>query len=162
MSLIAVPLLKRLGPVAVSAYSCLISVPMLASWMVVADGASLPAPTLGQLAALAYLGSIVTVGGFVLWYAAIGLLGAERAGLFSGVLPISALGCASIIGAGEVTLAQLGAIGVVLVGITVGMRVAPTPDGAPSDDRNAFTRRGAARSSALRSAPGRVRRQPAA
>ena len=121
-SLIAVPLLKRLSPVAVSAYSCLLAVPILAAWALFADGASLPAPTPGELAAFAYLGSVVTVGGFVLWYAAIGLLGVERAGLFSGVLPISALACAAAIGAGEITAAKVAAMGVVLLGIMLGMR----------------------------------------
>ena len=128
-SLIAVPLLKRLSPMDVSAYACLLAVPMLVGWGLITDGVSPPAPTLSELAALVYLGSVVTVGGFVLWYAAIGLLGVERAGLFSGVLPISALACAAALGAGEITPARLAAAGVVLLGITLGMRVAQRPRG---------------------------------
>jgi EamA-like transporter family len=102
------PLMKRLSPVTGSAYSCLLAVPMLMAGALIADGATLPAPTLDELAALAYLGSVVTVGGFVLWYVALGLIGVERAGLFSGVLPISALACAAAIGVGAITPAKLG------------------------------------------------------
>jgi drug/metabolite transporter (DMT)-like permease len=124
-SLIAVPLLRRLSPATVSAYSCLIAVPLLVLWAVITGQATIPAPTAGELAALVYLGAIVTVGGFTLWYAAIGLIGVERAGLFSGVLPISAVACASAIGAGEITPERLAAMAVVLLGITLGMRVPP-------------------------------------
>jgi drug/metabolite transporter (DMT)-like permease len=124
-SLLAAPLLGRLSPVAVSAYSCLIAVPLAAACAVLTDGMALPTPTLDELAALAYLGSAVTVGGFVLWYVALRVLGVERAGLFSGVLPISALACAAAIGTDEITQAKLAAMAVVLLGITLGMRVAP-------------------------------------
>jgi drug/metabolite transporter (DMT)-like permease len=125
-SLIAVPLLKRLSALSVSTYSCLIAAPLAAACALIGDGAAVPAPTLAEFAALAYLGSVVTVGCFVLWYVAIGLLGVERAGLFSGVLPISALACAAAIGAGEITLAKVAAMSVVLLGITIGMRAEPS------------------------------------
>jgi hypothetical protein len=58
----------------------------------------------------------------VLWYSAVGLLGVERAGLFSGVLPISALACAALIGAGEITAGKIAATSVVLGGITLRLR----------------------------------------
>jgi drug/metabolite transporter (DMT)-like permease len=151
-SLIAVPLLRRLSPVTVSAYSCLLAVPLAAACSLIADGAALPAPTLAELAALAYLGSVVTVGGFVLWYVAIGLLGVERAGLFSGVLPISALACAAAIGAGDITAAKLAAMLMVLLGITLGMRAAPS-DSGPRGERGQSYRRTSV-------APAQYRRSP--
>lgn len=121
-SLLAVPHLKRLGAVAVSTYACLFAVPMLALWSLVAEGPALPLPDAGQAAALAYLGVGVTVLGFVSWYSAVGLLGVERAGLFSGVLPVSALVFSAALGVAELTPGRLGAVAVVALGVTLGVR----------------------------------------
>jgi drug/metabolite transporter (DMT)-like permease len=121
-SLLAVPHLKRLGPLAVSTYACVFAVPMLAVWSLVAEGPALPAPDAGQAAAIAYLGVGVTVLGFVSWYSAVGILGVERAGLFSGVLPVSALVFSAALGVAEVTPERLGAVAVVALGVTLGVR----------------------------------------
>ena len=56
-SLLAVPHLARLGPLAVSTYACLFAVPLLAVWSLIADGPTLPLPDAEQAAALAYLGA---------------------------------------------------------------------------------------------------------
>ena len=106
-SLFAVPALERLGALAVSAYACIAAVPLLAVWALAVDGASLPTPTTAEALAFAYLAFGVTTGGFLLWYSSIRLLGVERAGLFSGVLPISALACSAAIGAAEITPVRL-------------------------------------------------------
>jgi drug/metabolite transporter (DMT)-like permease len=134
-SLLAAPHLERLGPLAVSAYACLFAVPMLAAWSLIADGPSLPLPSASEAAAIAYLGVAVTTIGFVAWYTAVGLLGVERAGLFSGVLPVSALACSAALGVAEVTPQRLVAVAVVAAGITLGMRAgtartAPAPAAA--------------------------------
>jgi drug/metabolite transporter (DMT)-like permease len=129
-SLLAAPHLARLGPLAVSAYACLLALPLLAGWSLVAGGPSLPAPDATEALALLYLGLAVTTGGFLCWYTAVGILGIERAGLLSGVLPVSALGCSAAIGAAEVTPARLAAVAVVAAGITLGVR-ATTPRPAP-------------------------------
>jgi drug/metabolite transporter (DMT)-like permease len=123
-SLLAVPHLARLGPLAVSAYACLFAVPLLAVWSLVAGGPSLPLPDAEQAAALGYMAVGVTVLGFVSWYSAVGLLGVERAGLFSGVLPVSALLCAALLGVAEITPGRLLAACVVAAGITLGVRPA--------------------------------------
>jgi drug/metabolite transporter (DMT)-like permease len=122
-SLLAAPHLERLGPLAVSAYACLFALPLLALWSLAAGGPDLPAPSAGELAALVYLGAAVTAGGFVSWYSAVRILGVERAGLFSGVLPVSALVCSAALGAAELTPARLAAVAVVAAGITLGVRV---------------------------------------
>ncbi len=126
-SLLAVPVLDRLGPLSVSTFACLFAVPMLMLWALIADGPSLPTPTTDEALAFAYLGLVVTCGGFLLWYTALGLLGVERAGLFSGVLPISALICSAAIGAAEITPGRLAGVAVVAAGVTLGMRLAPSP-----------------------------------
>jgi drug/metabolite transporter (DMT)-like permease len=121
-SLLAVPHLVRLGPLALSTYACLFAVPILAAWSLVSHGASLPTPGAEQALALVYMGVGVTVCGFVSWYSAVGLLGVERAGLFSGVLPVSALACSALLGVAGVTPARLAAVIVVAAGITLGVR----------------------------------------
>ena len=136
-SLLAAPHLDRLGPLAVSAYACLFAVPMLAAWSLIAEGPSLPMPSGDQAAAIAYLALIVTVGGFLCWYTAVVLLGVERAGLFSGVLPVSALVCSAALGVASVTPGRLAAVAVVAAGITFGMRAGAlrataAPASAPS------------------------------
>jgi drug/metabolite transporter (DMT)-like permease len=126
-SLLAAPRLKRLGPLAVSAYACLFALPLLAAWSIAAGGPELPAPTAEELAALVYLGAAVTTGGFLAWYTAVGILGVERAGLFSGVLPVSALLCSAALGVAGVTPERLAAVAVVVAGITLGVRRGSAP-----------------------------------
>ncbi len=121
-SLLALPYLERLGPLALSTYACLFAVPMLVAWSLIAAGPELPLPSAEQAGALAYMAVGVTVFGFVCWYSAVGLLGVERAGLFSGVLPVSALACSALLGVAEVTPARLLAVIVVAAGITLGVR----------------------------------------
>ena len=97
-----------------------------------------------ELVALVYLGAIVTTGGFLCWYTAVGILGVERAGLFAGVLPVSALACSAALGVAGVTPERLVAVAVVVAGITLGVRAGRTPTPAPQ---------GAEDRSLLRSAP---------
>ena len=130
-SLLAAPRLARLGPLAVSTYACLLALPLLLAWSVAAGGPRFPVPGTEAAAAIVYLGAAVTTGGFLAWYSAVGLLGVERAGLFAGVLPVSALACAAALGAAEVTPERLVAVAVVAAGITLGMRV-PLGRSAPS------------------------------
>jgi drug/metabolite transporter (DMT)-like permease len=120
-SLLAVPHLSRLGALAVSTYACIFAVPLLVAWSLIADGATLPMPDAEQAAAIAYLGLGVTSIGFLSWYTAVGLLGVERAGLFSGVLPISALVFSALLGVADITPARVLAVCVVAAGVTLGM-----------------------------------------
>jgi drug/metabolite transporter (DMT)-like permease len=136
-SLLAAPHLARLGPLAVSAYACLFALPLLAGWSLAgAGGPDVPMPDADEALALVYLALAVTAGGFVAWYSAVGALGVERAGLFSGVLPVSALACSAAIGAADVTPARLAAVLVVAAGITLGHRAATAGTG-PRDERYA-------------------------
>jgi drug/metabolite transporter (DMT)-like permease len=130
-SLLAAPHLARLGPLAVSSYACLFALPILFASSLVAGGLDLPVPSATEAGALLYLGAAVTTAGFLAWYSAVAILGVERAGLFSGVLPVSALACSAAIGVGEVTPARLAAVAVVAAGITIGVRAA-TPRAPPS------------------------------
>lgn len=62
------------------------------------------------------------------------MLGVERAGLFSGVLPVSALLVSAVLGVAEITPERLLAVGVVAIGVTLGVRSArgPVPEPLPA------------------------------
>ena len=87
----------------------------------------------------------MTTGGFLLCYTSIRLLGVERAGLFSGVLPISALACSAAVGAAELTAVRMLGVAVVAAGVTLGMRAKSSGDaleGARGERRVASGGRG--------------------
>jgi drug/metabolite transporter (DMT)-like permease len=117
-SLLALPLLPRLGPVRVSAYSAAASVPMLlATGLFVDGGAVLRVPTWGEAAGLTYLSLVVTAGAFIFWYDALVRIGADRAGLFAGLIPVSAVLTTMALGLRTPGTAEL--TGALLVGLGV-------------------------------------------
>ena len=118
-SLLAAPLLAPLGPVAVSAWAAILAVPMLLATGLAADGPGglLRVPTATEALGLAWLAVAVTAVAFVLWYSAVQHLGVERTGLLSGVLPVSALVVAAVLGRADLTAGRLA--GAVLVGAGV-------------------------------------------
>ncbi|WP_446697130.1 DMT family transporter [Streptomyces cinereospinus] len=119
-SLLALPLLPRIGPLRVAAYPAALSVPMLLAASLALEGTTvLRLPTPGEAAAFGYLGAIVTAAAFFLWYDALRRLGADRAGLFAGLVPVGALVTTVALGLGQagpadVTGALLVASGVYL------------------------------------------------
>ncbi|NDU76297.1 EamA family transporter [Actinomadura sp. DSM 109109] len=129
-SLLAVPLLPRLGPLRVSAYSAALAVPMLLAAGLVADGtALLRVPTPGELAGFAYLSIVVTTIAFLLWYDAIGRLGADRAGLCAGLIPVSALVTTAALGLDRPEPADVAGAALVAAGVVVGLRARVAPRG---------------------------------
>lgn len=90
-TLFAVPVLGRLGAYGVSLHSVWMATLALAVIGVASDG---PAAALHlrpqDLVAALYLAIVVTVLAFLMWYTAVGRLGAGVAGLFTGVVPVSA------------------------------------------------------------------------
>ncbi len=98
-SLLAVPLLPRLGAVRVSAYSSAAAVPMLLVAGLLTDGtAILRVPTLSEAAGLAYLSLVITAGAFIVWYDALTRIGADRAGLFAGLIPVASVVTTMLLG----------------------------------------------------------------
>jgi drug/metabolite transporter (DMT)-like permease len=128
-SLLAAPVLPRLGAVAVTIYACrLAGLMLLAAAAVVRSAGGPPVlrtPTASQLAALAYLTIAVTAVVFITWYGAMERLGVERTGLFNGLIPITSLAAVALTGTGTITpLRLLGALAVV-TGVILGLRRAP-------------------------------------
>lgn len=133
-SLLAVPLLPRLGPLRVSAYSAALAAPMLLAVGLAVDGtAALRTPTAGELAGFAYLSVVVTTIAFLLWYSAIGRLGADRAGLFAGLIPVSAVLTTVALGIDRPGPADLTGAALVAAGVVAGLRarVAPREPAVP-------------------------------
>lgn len=124
-SLLAAPLLPALGPLGVSLWAALLAAPQLLAAGLVLDGPArvLAVPTAGEALALVYMAVVVTAVAFLLSYGAVVRLGVERAGLFSGVLPVSALLAAAALGQASVTAGRLLGVLAVAAGISAGLWV---------------------------------------
>jgi drug/metabolite transporter (DMT)-like permease len=139
-SLLALPLLPTLGPVRVSAYTQALAVPVLLAVGLAADGGGLlRMPTAAEAAALLYLAVVVSAGAFLLWYDALPRLGADRAGLFAGLVPVGAIATTVLLGLGAPTATELGGAALVIAGLLVGLTrgrpgaraTTPAPAAAP-------------------------------
>jgi drug/metabolite transporter (DMT)-like permease len=135
-SLLAIPLLPKLGPVRVSAYTQAVAVPSLLVAGILADGGGiLRTPTAAEAAGLLYLGTVVSAGAFLLWYDALPRLGADRAGLFAGLVPVGAIVTTVVLGLGTPTATDLAGAALVVAGLTIGLvpgRRRPTPAMTPA------------------------------
>ena len=124
-SLLAAPVLPRLGALSVSTYSCALAAGLLllaAAATHLVDGSPMVRPPArSELAALAYLAVAVTAVVFGAWFAAVHRLGVERAGLFNGLIPVASLAAITLVGAGAATRAQLVGALTVLVGLLLGL-----------------------------------------
>lgn len=121
-SILAVPVLSRLGPVSLSAWVAAIASGMLMATALVVDRRrALAVPTTSEAAALLFLALLVTALAFICWYGGIERLGVERAGLFSGLVPVSALVCSAIVGTGTITPSRILGVLVVAWGIVIGL-----------------------------------------
>jgi drug/metabolite transporter (DMT)-like permease len=128
-SLLAAPVLPRLGALAVTIYACGLAGILLLAAAAVASSAGGPpilrTPTATQLAALSYLAVAVTAVVFLAWYAAMKRLGVDRTGLFNGLIPIASLAAVALAGTGTITPLQFLAALIVLAGVILGL--GPTP-----------------------------------
>jgi drug/metabolite transporter (DMT)-like permease len=122
-SLFAVPLLDRYGPLGISAWTCVLALPMFAiSAVACGEAARLRAPTLGELAALGYLGLFLTAIAFLCWYSGLHRLGAATAGMFIGLVPIASLVAAVLFDGVTPEPWRIAGALLVGVGITLGLR----------------------------------------
>jgi drug/metabolite transporter (DMT)-like permease len=132
-TLLAVPLLPRLGAVPVASYVCVLAtveMGVLAAAIDLPTGAlRLPRP--GELAALLYLAMAVTAAAFILYYLGLRRLGPERTSLFAGLIPVTAACTAPLVGSGTLGAAQLAGSALVGIGLSAGLS-APEPVGAVS------------------------------
>jgi drug/metabolite transporter (DMT)-like permease len=124
-SLLAAPLLPRLGALAVTIYACGLAGILLLATAAVVHGAGGPPilrrPTAPQLAALAYLTIAITALVFIAWYGAMERLGVDRTGLFNGLIPVTSLAAVTLTGTGTITPPRLLGALAVLAGVLLGL-----------------------------------------
>ncbi|NNN10916.1 MAG: DMT family transporter [Acidimicrobiaceae bacterium] len=131
-TLLAIPVLLKHGALGVSFHAVWIAVIELALISLLTEGpTSVARFSESDWLALLYLAFMVTAAAFLLWYFTVNELGAARAGLFTGVAPISAafIGVAM----GKVmpdAFVWLGMI-IILIGLTVGL--SSRRDGTPTE-----------------------------
>lgn len=105
----------RLGVVETCVLACAIAAASGAVLSSVVDGpAAWPVPTLTEVVALLVLGVLVTAVAFCGWYTCVSALGADRAGVLIGLMPVSGLVASVLLGAQPLT--ALGVVGALLVG----------------------------------------------
>lgn len=119
-AVLAVPVLRPLGPRLLSATVCGVAAVESAAAALLMDGTAWPRrPDTTEAAALLWQAAVVTVVGFVCWYMAMQRIGAERATLFSGLIPVAAACTAPLVKTGSYGAAQ--AVGSALVGAGVAL-----------------------------------------
>jgi drug/metabolite transporter (DMT)-like permease len=128
-TLLAAPLLPRLGAAGVSTWAVLIAAALLSVYALLVDGPAhaIAIPTGAEALALAYMAAVVTAVAFVLCYSAVHRLGVERTGLFAGLVPVSALFAAAALGDSELTVVRMLGAFAVAGGLVVGLRLSRPP-----------------------------------
>jgi drug/metabolite transporter (DMT)-like permease len=139
-ALVAAPILADLGAWRVSSYACLLAVPLCLIGMVLTGEYALPSTE--QLLALLWLGVVVTACAYVLWFTAVRSIGPERAGLFTAVVPISAVGVTALLGTGDPTWAHVAGAVIVLIGLVTGLVPGRTREPSEAGSPRAAVRSG--------------------
>jgi len=130
-TLLAVPVLDRLGPWAVSLHSVWIATVVLTVLGLAVEGpAAITQLDGGDLLAALHLAVVVTALAFVLWYTAVDRIGAGRAGLFTGIVPVAAAAGGVLLGAPVPGAAVWLGTGVVALGLAIGF-ARPAPQRTP-------------------------------
>jgi len=123
-AVLAVPVLRPLGPKLLSCTVCGIAALESAAAGAVLDGSGmLPVPDATEATALLWQAAVVTVVGFVCWYIGMQRIGAERATLFSGLIPVAAACTAPLVGTGTYGAAQAAGSALVGAGVALGSGV---------------------------------------
>ena len=134
-TLLAVPVLRRLGPHGVSFHAVWIAAVSLWVLSLVTEGPGAVGTLRAEhVPAMLHLALGVTVVAFLLWYTAVGRIGPGRAGLFTGVVPVaSAVGGVLLGGPAPGLVVWLGIV-VVVIGVVLGMRTRPKVSQAPREE----------------------------
>ncbi|MFJ7071246.1 DMT family transporter [Streptomyces sp. NPDC098781] len=135
-AVLAVPVLRPLGPRPLSAVVCgVAAVESAVAGAILDGGAWLRRPDTTETAALLWQSVIVTVVGFVCWYMGMQRLGAERATLFSGLIPVAAACTAPLVGTGSYGVPQALGSALVGAGVVLGCRARPPAPEQPPTHR---------------------------
>jgi drug/metabolite transporter (DMT)-like permease len=118
-TLFAVGVVRRLGGVAVATWCCLGA--GVAGAVIGTFAGGWQAPTVREGLALVTLAVVLTAVAFGLWLFAVGRLGADRAGVLIGLMPISGLAVSVALGAQDFEVLGLVGAAIVAVGCVVGL-----------------------------------------
>ena len=128
-TLLAVPVLRRHSPWGVSVHAMWLAGVLLAVLGVTSEGPSAVRELSGsQWAAVGYLALMVTAVAFVVWYSTVRAVGAGRAGLLTGIAPLSAAVVGAVSGSGVPGPSVWLGIAVLILGLVGGLR----PHGGPA------------------------------
>ncbi|AOS61658.1 DMT(drug/metabolite transporter) superfamily permease [Actinoalloteichus hymeniacidonis] len=122
-TLFAVGPIRRLGAIGASAYACLIAAIGAGVVSAVAEGP--PAwrlPDATETVALIVLGLLVTSVAFVWWFHCVSRIGADRAAVLIGAMPVAGLVASVCLSAQQLTSAALLGAALVAAGCAVGLR----------------------------------------
>ncbi len=121
-TLLAMPVLGRHGPCGVSVHATWIAALIYGGAGLVHDGpAGVTRLRPEDWLAVGYL-AVITAVAFVLWYSAVGRLGAGRAGLLGGVAPVAAAATGVLLGGPAPRALVWVGVAVLLAGLTLGLR----------------------------------------
>ena len=121
-TLAGVGVVARLGAVGASFWSCVgaaVGGAVLSS--AVRGDAAWPVPTGTEVLAMVVLGSVVTAVAFGFWYTGVAVLGADRAGVLIGLMPVAGLAASVLLGRQELTAVACGGALVVAAGCVLGL-----------------------------------------
>ncbi|HEX8804386.1 MAG TPA: DMT family transporter [Acidimicrobiales bacterium] len=135
---LAAPLLRTLTPLGLAVRACAVAAVLLAATSLLVDGrTAVPRPGPGVVAAVAYLAVASTALAFVLWYTCVSRVGTARAGLLTGIAPISAAATGVALGGPPPSLLVWLGVAVVAAGLGLGLakreRVRLDPGAQESD-----------------------------
>jgi drug/metabolite transporter (DMT)-like permease len=134
-TLLAVPLLKEITPLQLSASVCFVAVPMLAAAAGVQPDAAVQMPTVTEALALLYMAVFTTAVAFLLWYGGVVRLGADRAGLFAGVMPVAGYVAGVALGTSTWSPAALSGVLLCGLGIALGLPASEGLTRSPGESR---------------------------
>ncbi len=121
-TLLAIPVLGRLGPWVVSVHTTWIAAVIFAAIGLVREGPDAAARLDTQdWLAVSYLAVAVTAVAFVMWYSSVGRLGASRAGLLTGVAPVAAAAAGVLLGGPAPRPLVWAGLAVVAAGLALGL-----------------------------------------
>lgn len=130
-TLLAIPVLGRHGPWGVSVHTTWMAAVIFAGLGLVHEGpAAITRLDSADWLAIAYLAVAVTAVAFVLWYSSVRRLGASRAGLLTGIVPVAAAAVGVLLGGPAPTPLVWAGIAVVAAGLALGL-----PGGRPRGRR---------------------------
>lgn len=118
-TLLAAPLLPRLGPLSVATWAAYLATAELAL-VSLATAEAVPVPTVQEAAAIAYLAVLTTAVAFVCWFRAVERLGAGRAGLLVGLMPVAAVAVEMALERELAGVVELAGVGLVVAGVVAG------------------------------------------